>query len=346
MKFASRSLLALAAIVAILALCGSASAANVTVGPSLTGTDWVESGRMRRIRFVHLRQHRIGRVGRAALTSPVDRRDRQIQRDRWLDRRHLPSAHRQPGGRRQAVSSSRASVPPGDRRAERGDPELLHFAADHGGTDDRPDRERRGLLRIRGSRAVLRMGRRTARKADTSPVGASFQKSSASTSKSSRRRRYGARSDLWPTAGGSAVTIAGTDLEGATSVTLRRHSLPPSPPTPKRRSPPSAPASRPDHRLGSGPRHLRFADLGTTVGPGYTYVRLRSLPDPTLRSEACVVPNLIGKKLTAAKSAPRQGPMQARRREEARRRDRQERQGHASRAPRPGRSWQSAPRSR
>jgi IPT/TIG domain/PASTA domain len=102
-----------------------------------------------------------------------------------------------------------------------------------------------------------------------------------------------------PTAGGTSVTISGTDLEGASAVSFG--------------STPAAIVADSEAAITVlAPASAAAATVpvsvttvaGTATGPGYTYVAPAVVPIPKAAPVAhCVVPNLKGKSLKAAKKA-------------------------------------------
>ncbi len=101
-----------------------------------------------------------------------------------------------------------------------------------------------------------------------------------------------------PTAGGTAVTITGTDLEGATAVSFGS-----TPATVTSDSETQITAVAPASGTAATVPVSVTTVAGTATGPGYTYVAPTPILKKTVPVQHCVVPNLKGKKLKAAKAA-------------------------------------------
>jgi hypothetical protein len=294
MTLISRVLLVAAALlVAALAFCGVAGAANVVVGPSLTGTQWVESGEcpIPSCTFVNSELNGTG----ANVTSPVTGAivKFSVVGGSTTGTYRLRTASRLGASAVfvfKDISAPLTAVPNAGIQTY---PTSLPVTAG----------QSIGLTAGEGaSFEFAEVGEEIEwgdelPESGQSPIGGRFPGVAGFNAEIQPAPAIGALSVAsGPTAGGTAVTITGTDLEGATAVSFGS-----APATVTADSETQIAVVAPASATAATAPVSVTTIAGTASGPVFTYV---AAVVPILKKAPvahCVVPNLKGKNLKAAK---------------------------------------------
>jgi IPT/TIG domain/PASTA domain len=292
-KFASRFLLVTAALAATLALCGSASAANVIVGPNLTGSEWEpQPCGLESCTFFNSELEGSG----ANLTSPVTG---AIVRFSVLSGAsagtyRLRTATKLGASGTFIMRKMSAAVASGPLAGLESFATTLPITA--GQTIGLTTNETASV-------EFLELGELfefETEPPETGQVSTSFRFANVAGFDAEVQPAptvTGLSIPSGPTTGGTAVTIAGTDLEGATSVTFGGVAA-----AITADSETSVTVVAPATAAAAPVPVAVTTVAGKATGPAYTYVA-PVLPILPPAKKYCVVPNLKGKKLKAAKAA-------------------------------------------